>query len=58
MSVTTFLQPRTPSHINAIDETESMWPDVGLSMDVLDGVDDDDPMNDSLSVSDEGEWHE
>ena len=61
MSVTTALQPRSPSHLNAIDETEGMWPDVGLSMDVSEGVDDDDPVNGSffgLSVSDEGERHE
>lgn len=58
MSVTTLLQPGSPYHLNAIAETEGMWPDVELSTDVPEGVDDDDPMNGSflgLSPSDEGE---
>jgi len=61
MSVTTLLQPRSPTHLNPIDETESILADVGPSMDVPEGVDDDDPMNSfffGLSPSEEGERHE
>ena len=61
MSVTTLPQPTSPFHLNAIDEMESIGPETGPSVDVIEGVDDDDPMNGfffGLSPSEEGEWHE
>jgi hypothetical protein len=40
---------------------ESIGPEMGPSVDVTEGVDEDDPMNGflfELSPSEEGEWHE